>query len=270
MKENDNINSSNSNKENLDKLNEAIEETKTELNENPDGIVKFTPLIGWLAFFLVMGLMLISTLIMGFLAYPLAEQGISNGGQGKLLVFLSLLITDIIIFSVIYGLIKTLRFHYKKVLGLKLIKEVKIYILAILGILVLNVLLTLLWSLVSQIDPSIVKEYEDMTTSHFMAKSVLEFILLVIFVSIGAGILEEALFRGIILNSFLKSYPPVLAIVLSSLLFGVMHMNIVQGISGFVLGLYLAILTYKTKSIYPAMAAHISNNLFSLILTHTL
>jgi len=41
-----------------------------------------------------------------------------------------------------------------------------------------------------------------------------------------APVLEEMLFRGIILRSFLKRYPPGLAIVHSAAVFGLAHMNV--------------------------------------------
>lgn len=89
------------------------------------------------------------------------------------------------------------------------------------------------------------------------------FIIAIIVVGILPAICEELIFRGIILNSFNK-YNKVVAIVLSSLLFMIMHMSIEQTIYQFVLGLILGFVVIKTGSLLASITLHAVNNIVIL------
>lgn len=77
---------------------------------------------------------------------------------------------------------------------------------------------------------------------------------------IAAPILEEFIFRGIILDGFLKNYSPTKAIVYSSVMFGLIHMNPWQFINATIIGAFMAWLYYRTKSILPCIFIHLVNN----------
>ncbi len=89
--------------------------------------------------------------------------------------------------------------------------------------------------------------------------------LVFLLVAVIVPIVEEFIFRGIILRGFLKRYTPFLAVVLSSVLFALMHMNIVQMVTGFLAGLVLGWLYYKTYSLKLVIVAHALHNTLSLI-----
>jgi membrane protease YdiL (CAAX protease family) len=89
-------------------------------------------------------------------------------------------------------------------------------------------------------------------------------IILILSVSIVAPIYEEIIFRGILLKGMSKKINPTLAIVLSSLFFALVHMNIPQGINAFFLGLVLGFIYLKTGSIYLSIFAHFINNFLAL------
>lgn len=55
---------------------------------------------------------------------------------------------------------------------------------------------------------------------------------------IAAPILEELIFRGIILNGLLKKYSPIKSIIVSSVLFGIVHLNPWQFVSASIIGLF--------------------------------
>lgn len=78
---------------------------------------------------------------------------------------------------------------------------------------------------------------------------------------IAAPILEEMIFRGIILEGFLRNYSPVKSILLASLLFGVAHLNIWQFIGAFVIGAFISWVYWKTRSLGLSIAIHMINNL---------
>jgi len=75
-----------------------------------------------------------------------------------------------------------------------------------------------------------------------------------------APVLEEMLFRGLVLRSFLQQYSRRLAILGSALLFGLAHMNIYQFLCASILGLVCAWLYDKTRSLWPGIALHASSN----------
>lgn len=75
-----------------------------------------------------------------------------------------------------------------------------------------------------------------------------------------APLLEEMLFRGIILRGFLNHYPADKAILLSAALFGVAHMNVYQGVTATILGWFLGLLFVVTRSLWPCILAHAAYN----------
>jgi len=83
------------------------------------------------------------------------------------------------------------------------------------------------------------------------------------FIVIGP-ILEEVLFRGIILEGLLSRYKPARAILYSSLLFGLMHIDIFRIFHTFLAGLIFSYLYYKTRSLIPCIFAH---SLCSILIT---
>jgi len=77
-----------------------------------------------------------------------------------------------------------------------------------------------------------------------------------------APVLEELICRGIILKGLLKNYSPIIAIGISSLIFGIMHLNPWQFIGAFVIGIVNGWLFWKTKNIVLPIIVHFANNLF--------
>jgi uncharacterized protein len=71
-----------------------------------------------------------------------------------------------------------------------------------------------------------------------------------------APVVEEMLFRGILLRAFLERYPRGLAIGYSALYFGAAHLNIYQFFLAFFLGLLLGWLYERSRSLVPCMVLH--------------
>lgn len=92
------------------------------------------------------------------------------------------------------------------------------------------------------------------------------FIYLILSVCIIAPIIEEVIFRGIILNGMLKRYNPSTAIIISSLLFALIHGNLHQEINAFLLALIIGCIYYKTHSLYLTIYCHFFNTTASFIL----
>ncbi|WP_185869019.1 CPBP family intramembrane glutamic endopeptidase [Blattabacterium cuenoti] len=80
-----------------------------------------------------------------------------------------------------------------------------------------------------------------------------------------APICEEVLFRGIILNGMLKNkIHPIKAILFSSFLFGVTHMNPWQFVGGLFIGSFIGFIYFVTSSIIDCIILHIFNNTFAI------
>lgn len=77
---------------------------------------------------------------------------------------------------------------------------------------------------------------------------------------------EEMVFRGVIYRSYRLQGNRLKALLLSSLLFGIMHMNLNQACYAFVIGIALALLVEATGSILPAFIAHFCINGLSVTL----
>ena len=78
------------------------------------------------------------------------------------------------------------------------------------------------------------------------------------------AICEEFTDRGGLLTTLRGSYSTVQTALISGLIFGLSHQNIEQVFYTFCMGVFLAILVMKTKSIFPAMLVHFINNAFSI------
>lgn len=80
-----------------------------------------------------------------------------------------------------------------------------------------------------------------------------------------APILEELIFRGIILNGLLRKYSPAKSIIISSILFGIVHLNPWQFIGALIIGLFSGWIYYKTRKLTLAIMIHFVNNLIAFI-----
>lgn len=80
-----------------------------------------------------------------------------------------------------------------------------------------------------------------------------------------APIMEEILMRGFILNGLSLSYGKVIALLVSSLFFALLHFNMVQTLSAFICGIVLGLLYMNTNSILCCIIAHCGYNLISYV-----
>ena len=97
--------------------------------------------------------------------------------------------------------------------------------------------------------------------SDMIQMPILAFVTIVVL----APLLEELLFRGIILDGYLKNYSPVNSILISAFLFALIHGNLAQGIGAFVMGIVMGLLYWRTKSLLLCIALHFTNNLTAFL-----
>jgi len=82
------------------------------------------------------------------------------------------------------------------------------------------------------------------------------------YVLILAPVFEEFLFRGVLLRGILfKGFSPAYAIVISSVLFALVHLNMLQGVHAFLLGALLGGIYLKTGNFTIVVLGHMISNL---------
>ena len=74
------------------------------------------------------------------------------------------------------------------------------------------------------------------------------------------AICEEIAFRGFILSGLARGNRLGIAVIVSSLMFGIVHMIPQQAFNAALLGLILGLLAIHSRSLFPAIAFHLSNN----------
>ena len=94
--------------------------------------------------------------------------------------------------------------------------------------------------------------------------SVFECMLNIIGIAIVPAICEEFAMRCCSLG-LLKNYGKAFGVVAVSVVFGLLHGNVIQFVFAFLVGLVLAYVTIKTDSIIPAMCIHALNNGMSAV-----
>ena len=80
-------------------------------------------------------------------------------------------------------------------------------------------------------------------------------------------VVEEILFRGMILYELGGAMPIKAAIIAQGVIFGLFHLDPIQIFYTLPLGVYFGYMAYKTGSLWPAVAAHVAMNTVSTLLS---
>ncbi|MCH8913317.1 MAG: CPBP family intramembrane metalloprotease [Planctomycetes bacterium] len=78
---------------------------------------------------------------------------------------------------------------------------------------------------------------------------------------------EEFLCRGYIQTRLSRRWGSLSAVLITSLLFGILHFDVMHSTMAFFIGLYLGFLAERTGSIWPCIMCHALNNIISVFLT---
>lgn len=122
------------------------------------------------------------------------------------------------------------------------------------------IVLTVIVGLAAQMFPSAFTSYEklmdtlDITSSAFA----IPYVMLV------GPVAEELIFRGVILNRLKPAFSFWTANAIQAALFGIFHMNIIQGLYAFALGMLLGMVVHVTGTILASMIMHITFNSTSI------
>lgn len=86
-----------------------------------------------------------------------------------------------------------------------------------------------------------------------------------IVLAITPALCEELLFRGYFQRQLERGVGVLWGIALSGVVFGLYHLRLTQVLPLSLLGVYLAYLTWRTGSLWPAIVVHFANNGLAVI-----
>lgn len=95
-----------------------------------------------------------------------------------------------------------------------------------------------------------------------------KFLLGVLTVAILPAFCEEFVHRGLLLRGTADTIGYKKAILISSLLFGLMHLNIQQFFYATILGIFMGFVVTMTRNIWPAIIIHFCNNFINVYLSY--
>lgn len=124
-----------------------------------------------------------------------------------------------------------------------------------------GLVISALLSLVAEQESGTMKFVEDLIN----AQGASRLLLLIMLIAAVPGICEEVLFRGFSQTFLAKQWPVPAAICASSALFAIAHVDPLQVIAVFPLGVWFGVITWRTKSIIPAVLCHFFNNFVSVM-----
>jgi len=174
-------------------------------------------------------------------------------------VIITLILTQLIVFIFVYLMHRGYNFkRYMRINKLSK-KETLFALLGGIGILPLSTLIILG---LNALIPDVVKNYTEMMEAMTLDANV---ILTLISIALLAPVVEEVLLRGLLFRQYEKVGAKAITIViLSGVLFGVFHLNIVQGIFTTVGGIFFALGFLWSRSLWVPILMHLANNLLSL------
>lgn len=168
------------------------------------------------------------------------------------------LIGDIITLILIALIFLPSDYGMKDRINIKRIPIKEYFNILILGI-GITILLLFLSSILTKLIPSYNEVANQLATSRGSALQLIITIALI-------PIYEEIFYRGIIFGYLRKNFNIIVAIVVQALVFGIMHLNLVQGIYTFILGIVLALIYMYSESILGNITVHIIFNLLGILI----
>lgn len=147
-------------------------------------------------------------------------------------------------------------------LGLSLERACDQSVLSLLSILFLGTAFCFIASYVNSFLAPISEDASELLSSDL--DQGYKLVLMFISTAIIPAFVEELLFRGLILSQ-IKPYSELGAILISAILFGLMHQTTFQFFYTTVLGVILAVVRIKTGSIWACVLLHFFNNFISVI-----
>jgi membrane protease YdiL (CAAX protease family) len=170
-------------------------------------------------------------------------------------------------------LVRLVTFTPKQYLRIRM-PDVRTLILPLIGIFSLQQLLQLYVTLQDMVplpEPiqRMVQEMKDMLEAAYKvlvdSNSLSELLFVFFIVAMIPAVVEELLFRGLILRSFEKKMGSTKSIFLTGIIFAAYHLNPFLFIPLAAIGIYLGFLTVRANSVWVSSVAHFFNNALACV-----
>lgn len=120
----------------------------------------------------------------------------------------------------------------------------------------------LIAELIAVISPETMENYNELMEMTLGGNELLAMLAAVIL----APVNEECIMRGLILGNLRKYFPVPAAVAIQAVMFGIFHMNWVQGFYVLPIGAALGYVAVKSRSVLPCIYMHLFYNLMSFVL----
>lgn len=179
--------------------------------------------------------------------------------NAMLITFLSQIL-NLIIFVILYRLM-----GYKKFVNpCKVVKWKNVGVIALVAV-GMQLLTNIALSIVAVFAPETINQYSELMEMAGLDELTVVTVLATV---IMAPLVEELMFRGVTMKLLEKAGAKFwLANIIQAVLFGVYHMNLVQGVYAAVLGLVLGYLGRRYKTLWAPMLMHLVFNGSSLVIS---
>ena len=166
---------------------------------------------------------------------------------------------------------------FKTLFRLEFKPDLKLIVLSIIGIIALYVFETTYLFLQEKLIPGFLfeiyqtteKAINELYTQILGGSGILDCLFALAIGAVIPSIAEESLFRGFYQRSLEEELKPYLAILISGLIFAVVHLNPINFIPLIFIGLYLGVVAYGTKSLLIPILLHFLNNAVAVIIMYT-
>ena len=102
-------------------------------------------------------------------------------------------------------------------------------------------------------------------------ESPMDFVLSLFMLAIFPALFEETLFRGALQNLFSRWWKaPILAIIITSIIFSLIHFSFIGFLGRFALGFVLGWLYHRTGNLWLSIIAHMTNNAIALTVLYVM
>lgn len=96
-----------------------------------------------------------------------------------------------------------------------------------------------------------------------------KYLVALIVMAVLPAVVEELLFRGVILQGLMR-FGPITAVIVSAMLFSLFHLSLSQTVYQFILGIIFAVLYLRTRNLTYPILLHFFNNAFTLTVMYAM
>ncbi len=225
-------------------------------------LVTFTPALIMITLNLIVSFVLVfgCAIVMGMKGMPFTEEALME-------FMMPYAIYGTFVFQliglVIFGLWFKLWGRNKFVNPVKAVKP-SAALVALLAAVAMQLLITVGMAIVSVVAPEIIENFNKLMEQAGVAQmTFVSFVATVFLAPIG----EELVFRGVTVRLGKWAGLPFCAInIIQAVLFGVFHLNLVQGVYAFFIGLVLGYLGHRYKTLWVPILMHFFCNLYATLM----